>query len=213
MFTGASYQKDGKQIQVNLLEQNDHVGGSSVSDWITEWWNWAISERINDNQTGDVCFLRTNPKPSENTSPINTKLQSSATVSKNQAIIFPCLNTMIDDGTFPAENTHTKRIKVAKDENDKSNKFECTIDSVDILGGNPKDKIRMSSDEFNLKAIGSPSVLLDYNIPQGTHKAAVDGYFVCIKGLPPHENPYIVIIKSQGVNGYADDIKYKLQVA
>jgi hypothetical protein len=213
VFTGAVYQKDQKQIQVNLLEQNDHVGGKPVSDLITEWYNWTISARINENQTDDVYFLRINPKPGESNSPLNAKFTGSATVSKNQAIIFPCLDTIMDDGTFPAENTHAKRIKAAKDENDKSNMLECTIDSVDILGGKPKDKIRMSSDEFNLKAVGTPLVLMDFKIPQGTHKAAVDGYFVCIKELPPHENPYIVRIKSQGVNGYAVDIEYKLQVA
>jgi hypothetical protein len=213
VFTGAVYQKDRKEIQVNLLEQNDQVGGRPVSDLITEWWNWTVSRKIYDDQRGDVYFLRTNPNDRESQTAENAKFESSAKVHKNQAIIFPVISTLIDQGTFKNEDSHDKRIRAAKDENDRSNNIECTIDSVDILGGKPKDKIRMSSKEFKIDATSGCLVLLDFPIPQeDKYPAATDGYFVCIKELPPHDDPYDIKIVAKGPNNYKQDIKYKVYV-
>ena len=215
-FTGAQYTKNGNNIKVKLKEQDDHVGGKRISEWITEWWNWTISPRIDANQTDDVYFLRINPKPNESESAFRAEFTSSATVLKKQSILFPCLNTMIDDGTFPSDDTHTKRITAARNENEASptDRFlSCTIDSHDILGGNPKEKIRMSSAEFDLEANETPLVRMDIPIPPGIHKAATDGFFICIEDLPPDRNPYLLRIRSQGVEGYMVNILYYLYVA
>ena len=216
MFTGAQYTKNGKNVKVDLLEQDDHVAGKRISEWITEWWNWTISSGIDGNQTGDMFFLRINPKQGESNSAFRAEFTSTAAVLKNQSILFPCLNTMIDDGTFPSEDTHTKRITACRNENDASptGRFlSCTIDSYDILGGKPKEKIRMSSAEFNLEATDTPLVLMDFPIPPGIHRAATDGFFICIKDLPPDKDPYILRINSQGVQGYIVNILYYLYVA
>ena len=215
-FTGANYSRNGKSIKVTLLEQDDRVSGRRISKWITDWWNWAISSRIDGNQTDDVFFLRITPKPSESDSPFRAEFTNSATVLKTQSILFPCLNTMIDVGTFPSEDTHTKRITLSKAENDASplDRLRCTIDTNPILGGNPLKKIRMASDEFDLEATETPLVLMDYPIPTpGVYKAATDGFFICIKDLPPDKYPYIIRINAQGVGGYVVNILYYLYVA
>jgi hypothetical protein len=216
VFTGAQYQKNGKPIKVRLYEQGDRIRGRQISQWITDWWNWTISARIDSNQTDDVYFLRINPKPDESESAFRAEFTSSATVLKNQSILFPCLNTMIDSGSFSAEDTHTKRITAAINENNASptGRFlSCTIDTYDILGGNPKERIRMSSDEFDLEATETPLVLMDFPIPPGVWKAATDGFFICIEDLPPSKDPYILRIRSQGVSGYIVNILYYLYVA
>lgn len=207
--------KGNKQINVELLEQDEHVGGKRVSEWITDWWNWTVSNRIDGNQTDDVYFLRINPKPDESKSPFRAEFTGSAIVLESQTILFPCLNTMIDDGTFPSEDTHTKRVTAARNENDASpiDKLSCTIDSVDILKGGRIKKIRMTSTEFTLEALDTPLVQMDFPIPPGIHKAVTDGYYICMRGLKADKNPYYLRINSRGVGGYTVNILYLIYVA
>lgn len=216
-ITGAQYPRGGKTIKVRLLQQNDHVGGKPISRWITDWWNWTLSSGIDGNQDDDVFFLRINPKPGESDSPFRAEFTSSATALKSQAILFPCLNTMIDVGTFPSEDTHTKRLGTAKNENNASplGRVRCTIDTHDILGGNNLREIRMASDEFDLEATETPLVLMDFPVPLGVHRAATDGYFICIErgSLPPDRQPYTIRIHAQGVGGYVVNLLYFLFIA
>lgn len=214
MFNAAQYQKGDKEIIVKLLEGNDRVGGRTVSELITEWWNWIVSSRIDDDQKGDVYFLRANPKFDESKDARVFTFDSSAAVHKNQAILFPAMSTMIDKDTFPNEGDHEKRIKKAKeDNNDPQTSFTCTIDNRDILGGNDKDKIRMSSKEFELDATDECQVRIDDPIRRGgARPAATDGYFLCIKELPPHKDPYVIKIDSKGIGEYHGSITYEVKV-
>jgi len=211
-----SIDRNGNKIKVDLLSQNDEVGGKKISEWIADWWNWSISSRIDLNQTDDVYFLKILPKPNESTSEYRAEYTSSAVVLERQAILFPVLNTMIDDGTFPTEDTHTKRITMARNENNASpiNLLSVTIDGQEILPKSDLNKIRMSTAEFELEAINPPLVNLDFPIPTGrVLRAASDGYFACIKGLKADKNPYYLRIRAQGVGGYVVNILYLLYVA
>jgi hypothetical protein len=214
VITGAKYQKGDKEIIVTLLQGDDDVRGRRVSKLITDWWNWTLSPRIYDDQKDDVYFLRMNPNDKESNTAKKAKFESSAKVRKNQAILFPVLSTMIDKGTYENEDPHEKRIRTAKAENDDpGTKISCTIDNHDILGENDKDKIRLSSDEFKIDATGGCLLLIDFPVPsKDKYPAATDGYFVCIKELPPHEDPYEIRIKAKGANNYEQDIGYKVYV-
>jgi hypothetical protein len=216
VFNGAQYQKGDKEIIVKLLEGNDPVGGRTVSEWIPDWWNWSLSSRIDYDQKGDVYFLRANPKFNESKDARDFTINSSPAVHKNQAILFPGMSTMIDKGTFPNLDTHEKRIEEAKkDNNDPQTNFTCTIDGDDrdILGGNGKDKIRMSSKEFELDAPDKCQVRIDYPVAAGPARpAATDGYFLCIKELPPHKDPYVIKLYSKGIEGYHGTITYQVKV-
>ena len=214
MFNGAQYKKGDKEIIVKLLEGNDRIGGRTVSDLIGDWWKWTISSRIGDDQKGDVYFLRSNPKFDESKDARVFTFDSSAAVHKNQVILFPGISTMIDKGTFPNYETREKRIKQAKKENDDpQTSFTCTIDNHDILGGNDKDKIRMSSEEFELDVTDRCQVRIDEPIRPGPARpAATDGYFLCIKELPPHGDPYVIKIDSKGTEGYHGSITYEVHV-
>jgi hypothetical protein len=214
VFNGAQYQKGDKEIIVKLLEGNDRVGGRAVSELITDWWNWNVSSRIDDDQKGDVYFLRANPKFDESEDARVFTIGSSAAVHKNQAILFPGMSTMVDKGTFPNLDTHEKRIQEAKkDNNEPQTNFTCEIDNYDILGGQDKDKIRISSKEFELDATDKPQVRIDYPIPPGPARpAATDGYFLCIKELPPHKDPYTIKLYSKGIERYHGTITYEVKV-
>ncbi len=222
-FKGAEYEKgvDKKDIKIELLEQDDHVGGRRVSEWITDWWNWTISQRIEGNQDQEpVHFLRINRFITDPGTAFRVEFIDDTFALKNQAILFPVLNTMIDNGTFPSENTTNKRRDTAKNENNASpvkDTLECRIDGHNILGQyqNDKEKLRMCSNEFDLEAFDEPLVKMDFPIPVGVHKAITDGYFVCIKKLPPNDpdDPYIIRIHSEGVSGYYINIIYRLFIA
>ena len=198
---------------IELLEQNDEIDGRRLQDWLGEWWNWTLSNRINANQTGEVYFLRINPKPSESDSALRAEFCSSAVVFDSQVILFPTLNTMIDNGSFPSEDTHTKRINTAKNENSASpiGRMRVTIDGEDLIEGNP-NRIRMSSRQFELEATETPLVRMDFPIPEGTWSAATDGFWLAIRGLPVRDNPYILRINSEGLGGYIVNIVYRIQV-
>jgi hypothetical protein len=77
------------------------------------------------------------------------------TVLEGMPILFPILNTMINNGTFPAESTHSRRIRACKNENNASPRLSirCTNEQNDILGGRNILEIRMESDQFILDAI------------------------------------------------------------
>jgi len=83
-------------------------------------------------------------------------------------ILFPIFNIMIiDNGTFHAESTHSRRIRNCKNENNANPylSIRCTIDENDLLGGRNIHEIRMVSYRFILDAIHPPLVRLDYQIP------------------------------------------------
>jgi len=212
----ARFTKGEKNFEIELLQQNDEVGGKRLYHWIADWWNWTISNRIDASQTREaIYFLRILPKQGESDSAFGPEYVRDITVLEDKPILFPILNTMFDVGTFPYEDTHAKRILACKNENNASpiEYIRCTINGTDILGGINKNDIRMESDQFVLDAIDPPSVLIDYPIPSGTWAAATEGFWICLKGLKPDPEPYILRVQSQGANGYFVNIVYRIRIA
>lgn len=222
MIDGTTFKKGqgrtgAKDIQIKLLQKNDEVDGKRISDWIADWWNWTISDRIDASQNEEVMyFLRILSKLDESSSARGAESVREITVLEGKPILFPILNTMIDSGTFPAEDTHSKRISACKNENNASplRSIRCTIDGNEVLGGRNIREVRMESDQFTLDATTQPPLVrLDYDTPSGTWPAATEGYWICMKGLKAHNEPYILRIQSQGVDGYFVNIIYRIHIA
>jgi hypothetical protein len=212
----ASIKKGNEEIKLELMQQNDEVGGKRLYHWLADWWNWTISNRIDASQTLEkIYFLRILPKQGESDSSFGAEFVRDITVLEDKPILFPILNTMIDNGTFPTEDTHSKRILACKNENNASpiDYIRCTIDETNILDGIGKNEIRVESDQFVLDAIDPPLVLVDYPIPSGTWAAATEGFWICLKGLKPDPEPYILRIQAQGANGYYVNIVYRVRIA
>jgi hypothetical protein len=213
---------------IQILESNDIYHGRSFGDWIGEWWNWLISDDPEYSQIGPIYFLRPGlprEKGTLNFKTVYSKIGTDAvTVYADQAILFPVINSMIDERHFPYLDSQAKRRYQVRNDTSYSPKLAldaCKIEKKPIFdnrNGKSWDDLRVESPDFQLHI---PNVeygksfkdLLDYPLEYaGDYPAVTDGYWVFIKNLPESDDNYTIEWQAKGLDGYSVSAVYEIRV-
>ncbi|HEY7082361.1 MAG TPA: hypothetical protein VH500_21945 [Nitrososphaeraceae archaeon] len=157
--------------------------GVTYGQWTIRWWNWALSTPVevnpvldcsgqyaNVNQSGPVWFL------AGTVGDKNKIADRTCSIPLGKAILFPVINYIC---------TYNKSEPIFFDNNDLIRRAGKDIDDIVIrnadLDCKPIKVYRVFSDPyiFQLNVMGE-NIL---GIPQGTSKAAADGYWVFLKPM------------------------------
>ena len=203
---------DGKYV----LKPSENYRGLCYSDLIIMWHRWLMSQNPDQNNEGDILFLRGNIGYHQNNS---TYLRSSVEIQEGTAILVPIITTHYKIGEYYKTEIKDEfdLRKAIKEHVDAASDIWATLQIINKpkkilkLVSNLK-LFRMESMPFELK-VSEENPFLDKmdepNIP-GTYTALVGGYFVLLYDLPT--SLYRIRFGGIGMDKFYTDSLYEIKI-
>jgi hypothetical protein len=218
-------------MKIDIVPPDRNFRGMSYGDWITVWNNWLLSQDPDNNDEGDMLFLRGNinykPVGGMEGAPrhIDPKMFYDRTGPKGErifegtSIFFPVIDSMMKigeryDGKI-MKRIEELRYSVNKDINEGGPVWATIIKKGDTkpskIVKNLKD-YRVESPLFKLN-IPEDSLLMDkteYVSKPGIYDAVSGGYFILIRSLAP--STYRINFGARGRGIYRTNAVYDIMV-
>jgi hypothetical protein len=174
---------------------------------LADFWKNLVSNDP-DKTDGPIVFLRSRTKMDE------MPLKEEITISPNQILFLPIINTAINPADDPSLDSESKRRSAAnKDIDDGDNPPDpknVTIDGIPIV--DKLENFRIESPEFNLE-VNRKTELEEVTYQFGASLPTVAaGYSLLIKSLPKRDEPYTIHVKANGAGAYSTEAVYTVRV-
>jgi hypothetical protein len=198
-----------------IIKTSENFRGLSYSDVIIIWQRWLLSDNPDQNQWGDIFFLRGSIGFHKSNF---YYLKSSAEISFGDAILVPIITTHFNigeryDGKVITDE-YSLRMAV-REHVDAAGPFWATLQ----MNYNPPRVYKLVSD---LELFRIESMLFELNVSKknpflermdernypGKHMALVAGYFVLLQNLPPLS--YKIRFGGYGMDGFYSESLYEI---
>ena len=220
---------------VELFSKDDTPFGKSYDDWISKYWNWWVSNSIEEaTPTPGGCLANTSDSIvmlMETT--VSGSQNQECNISSNQGILIPLWIAWCDSGT-DKEYPIAELSKCAKEKYNLGNiKSQVKVDEQPIAKLDVRLSLMEESLDYKINLLSNVSELYieEFNLtaPADTHKAftlagtfhaGAHGWFVFLKPLPPGDHTVFYNVRvtptgaltSPGTTANFADITYLLHV-
>jgi len=211
----------GKKLKVlndrYVAKTTENYRGLSYGDIIATWQRWLLSENPDEQQYGDILFLRGNLGHHQSSS---NYLDSFIEIPEGMGILVPIVTTHYTMGDFykgKIINNEFYLRKAVREHVDAAGPFWATLEK---MGKNYKtfklvpnlESFRVESMLFELD-VSEENPFLDKmdepNYP-GKYTALVSGYFVLLRDLPVAS--YRVRFGGYGMDNFYTDSLYEINI-
>jgi len=212
-----------------VVHPNELFGGKSYSDYLAEFWNWLYSTNCDQNNTGDVVFLRgmsfgTSPDQGYVGGPVVNVGTNALNISKRQGVFFCNIST------------NTEAINEREEYSEAQLRSHCIVDLNQstipvveqiLIDGNPItlpqyvtdcSQFRFITREFILKVPDSTygrtiAPFMDVQLSPADYRCVASGYCFLIIFEPGPHVIYSVGKGKQWVYGeYISELLYEINV-
>ena len=198
-----------------VVKSAENYKGLSYSDIIIRWQRWLLSNRPDQQQDGDILFLRGSVGYHRSTS---TYLYSSIEIPECTAILVPIVTTHYNIGDSYQgsiiEDEFSLR-KAIREHVDAAGPFWATMDinSNEVVRLVPNlNEFRVESMLFELD-VSQENPFLDKMgepVAPGKYTAMVAGYFVLLRDLP--KSKYKIRFGGYGMDGFYTEALYEINI-
>ena len=211
----------GKRMKVfddkYVVRISENYRGLSYGDIIATWQRWLLSKKPDEQQYGNILFLRGNLGYHQSNA---NYLESFVEIPEGMAILVPIVTTHFSMGDFYKGSIIDDEFylrKAVREHVDAAGPFWATLEKI----GKKSQAFRLVS---NLESFRIESMLFELDISEGNpfldkmdepiypgkYTALVSGYFVLIRDLPV--SSYRIRFGGYGMDNFYTDSLYEINI-
>jgi len=200
-----------------VVKTSENYRGLSYCDIITTWQRWLLSEDPDQNQYGDILFLRGSVGYHKDSSKF---FQSSFEILQGTAILVPIITTHYNLGETYRGRTIRNERQLRKAVREHVNAAGPIWSTLEMKYARPMtvrivsdmELFRVESMPFELNISEKNPFLNKMDEPNypGKHTALVSGYFILLRDLPPLS--YRIRFGGYGMDGFYTESLYGIEI-